>query len=83
MTSYELGKAILSAEGPGALRRFVMQALSSDNYATHHWIGARQDTDYGTGFEYISFCANCGCEDLGDPAEFPELAYPNCNDMAD
>ena len=51
-----------------------------ERYASHRWKSERQMTDYGTGYEYFSVCDECGCENRGDPAEFPELDYPACED---
>ena len=52
-----------------------------DAYKTHRWVGARMGGSPAneSSYEWIIFCADCGCEDLGDPAEFPQLQYPVCD----
>ena len=52
-------------------------------YDSHSWKTERQMADYGAGVEYIVVCDECGCEYHGDPAEFPELEYPMCDQMGD
>lgn len=50
----------------------------TDSYSSHRWKRERQMTDYGAGYEYIVVCDDCGCENRGDPFEFPELEYLYC-----
>jgi hypothetical protein len=61
----------------------IAQDLNVAEYLTHSFKRERQMTDYGTGFEYLRVCKNCGLEDQGHPAEFPDIQYPNCGDMSD
>jgi hypothetical protein len=74
MSLFEVGKAILEAEGPAALRAFVRQTA----YDSHCWQWSTQRADYGSGTEHVCFCIACGCEYHGEPVEFPELNYPFC-----
>jgi len=55
-----------------------MPVPSRHAYRTHRWVSHRQMTDYGTGYEYVCFCDECGTENMGDPDEFPELKYITC-----
>lgn len=50
------------------------------NYAQHRWVGQRAGSapDMAESYEYVSYCGVCGCENHGDPAEFPWLDYPPC-----
>jgi hypothetical protein len=45
-----------------------------NRYKSHSFVGKR---DYLTN-EMMAYCQDCGCEDMGDPAELPELKYPRC-----
>lgn len=33
--------------------------------------------------DWVTYCADCGCEHTGDPTEFPDLVYPDCKNPAD
>lgn len=69
--------------GPGESDENPPSETPTDyNYASHRWTSRRQYIP-GEPDEWVTYCADCGVEDLGDPAEFPELAYPHCNDMGD
>jgi hypothetical protein len=52
-------------------------------YYSHTWKSEKQMTDYGSGTEYVTVCKECGYEDRGSPAEFPELKYPFCHGLED
>jgi hypothetical protein len=54
---------------------------SARNYASHRWKSELQSTP--SVYEWVCYCDDCGCENLGDPAEFPNLEYPNCTQDAD
>jgi len=47
-------------------------------YDSHRWTGKRQCIP-GEPDEWFRYCDACGCEDLGDPREFPDLNYPRCD----
>lgn len=49
-----------------------------DNYATHKFVTYRNHVP-GYPSDIYVYCERCGCEDRGDPAEFPELSYPACD----
>lgn len=51
------------------------------NYLSHRWETHRVSTPNGEDIE--CYCADCGCENRGDPNEFPELEYPHCADVGD
>lgn len=55
---------------------------SEYNYTSHKWKGYRTDVP-GQPTEYDRACEDCGCADLGDPGEFPDLQYPHCDEMGD
>lgn len=54
---------------------------TTDTYSTHRWVGGRMGGSPANeaSYEQVCYCADCGCENLGDPAEFPELQYPPCD----
>lgn len=47
------------------------------NYKSHKWKSQLQSTP--SVYEWVCFCDVCGCENLGDPNEFPDLEYPECD----
>jgi hypothetical protein len=49
-------------------------------YASHQFVTTRAEAP-GSPHEFIRYCRRCGCLDRGDPAEFPGLEYPNCQDV--
>jgi len=51
------------------------------NYRSHKWKSVLQSTP--SVYEWVCYCEDCGCENMGDPAEFPELEYPNCGSEGD
>lgn len=53
---------------------------TDSNYNSHNWIGGLSGGPCDPQ-DYISYCKDCGIEDIGDPAEFDiEYQYPNCSD---
>jgi len=60
-----------------------MSAEEQDaNYRSHRFVTrlAGGDPAEAGSYERVRVCEACGCEDAGDPAEFPELFYPDCGD---
>lgn len=60
-------------------------AAFENAYATHHWTGRQaggSPFDAGS-CEWVCHCKDCGCENIGDPDEFPWLKYPACEAVAD
>ena len=56
-------------------------STSTDNYRTHKWTFHPSNSAFGNDpTDPVTVCSECGCEDRGDPAEFPELEYPNCEE---
>lgn len=47
-------------------------------YASHTWIGRIQPGTVHGPEEHFRVCSVCGCEDIGDPAEFDWMQYPDC-----
>jgi hypothetical protein len=49
-------------------------------YDTHRWNSRQRggSPDDANSAEMICACEECGCENMGDPAEFPDLDYPIC-----
>ncbi len=54
--------------------------MDNDAFHSHKWLTITSSTS--DGIERTTFCADCGCEYMGDPAEFPELIYPACGEDA-
>jgi len=52
---------------------------SRDNYSNFHSHRWRSQRAGGSSYEMVTYCADCGCEYCGDPAEFPGLEYPHCD----
>lgn len=50
------------------------------NYASHTWVASRCGGPSDPP-EWITYCAVCGIEDLGNPIEFTDIEYPVCEDV--
>lgn len=50
-------------------------------YLSHTWIHSLLGGNpaESTSYEHVVSCSKCGCENEGDPAEFPNLRYPHCD----
>lgn len=51
---------------------------SYNNYLSHEW----ESTLVGAPDEWpdrVTYCVNCGIENLGNPREFESLEYPPCD----
>lgn len=60
--------------------------MSNNNeaYRSHKWTSKRRggrpdDLDAN---EVVIYCVECGIENVGDPAEIPDLRYPMCFEEA-
>jgi len=49
-------------------------------YNSHTWVGHRSYIP-GEPDNYDEYCSECGCTNLGDPVEFPDLEYPFCDEI--
>ena len=55
-----------------------------DPYYSHRWKTMFQPIEgIASPVEAVCYCMDCGCENMGDPAEFPELKYPQCERSAE
>lgn len=53
-------------------------STARQNYDSHKWDSTYQSYGASEPGEWVTWCPDCGCEDYGDPDEFPELEYPPC-----
>lgn len=53
------------------------------NYDSHNWTGQQMGGSpvEATSAEWVCYCSECGCENRGEPAELPEIDYPNCAEV--
>jgi hypothetical protein len=58
----------------------IDQDKNQENYSSHKWKTDRYSSAE-IGIEYVTTCYECGIENMGDPSEFPEMEYPNCNEV--
>lgn len=47
-------------------------------YESHRWV-TKDGAGPSDAPDFVTYCADCGIEDLGDPAEF-NLIYPVCGE---
>ncbi len=66
------------SEWDQSVRNRIAAYLSWMHFKSHKWNTHMQRVDYGSGAEPVVYCEVCGCEDQGDPSEFPKLVYPFC-----
>ncbi len=52
-------------------------------YESHVWVGRVQPGTVHGPEEHFRICDRCGCQDLGDPAEFDWLEYHECEPEPD
>lgn len=52
---------------------------SATNFRSHQWKTSGPQGSPADPGDRVVFCDDCGCENQGDPAEFPQLEYPACD----